>query len=172
MDKPWTAVDFDRTLATYDHYEGPNRFGDPIPLMVDRVKKWLAEGKDVRIMTARMSGVSHSPEEIAKARAAIETWCLVHIGQVLPVTCEKDYNMEFLYDDRAIGVVPNTGELVTSKALRALEDLYMLIYREVDFKNFKNGVTAEDGTDEGYVKASMLLDEAMDVIQELREANK
>lgn len=49
MDKPHIAVDFDRTLATHDHYDGPNRFGAPIPLMVERVKKWLAEGKEVRL---------------------------------------------------------------------------------------------------------------------------
>jgi hypothetical protein len=164
MDKPWVAVDFDRTLATYDHYDGPNRFGAPIPLMVDRVKKWLAEGKEVRIMTARMSGVSHDKDEIRKARVAIETWCEIHIGQKLPVTCEKDYNMELLYDDRAVGVVPNTGELVTERLASLLERLYGLVINETEANQFANGVVSEDGQDEGMVSTEMLLEDVRDAL--------
>jgi DNA mismatch repair protein MutH len=111
----YIAVDFDRTLATYDHYEGPNKFGKPIPKMVERVKKWLAKGIEVRIMTARVSNANHDYEDIQKARVAIQKWCLEHVGKALEVTCEKDYAMMELWDDRAVGVIPNTGERADGK---------------------------------------------------------
>ena len=42
----------------------------------------------------------------------IENWCLKHLGQKLAVTNVKDYNMLELWDDRAVQVIPNTGEPV------------------------------------------------------------
>jgi len=111
----YIAVDFDRTLAVYDHYEGPDKLGEPIPKMVKRVKKWLAEGKEVKIMTARVSHFNHNTDEIQKARLAIQKWCIKHLGEPLDVTCEKDYEMIELWDDRAVGVIPNTGERVDGK---------------------------------------------------------
>jgi hypothetical protein len=104
------AVDLDGTLA---HYEGWNggAIGAPIPLMVERVKRWLAEGRDVKIMTARVS----LPEQAKEAERAIQEWCLLHIGRELPVTCIKDYHLIELWDDRAIQVVPNTGERADGK---------------------------------------------------------
>lgn len=127
----YIAVDFDKTLATYDHYRGSNKFGDPIPKMVNRIKKWLAEGKTVKIMTARVSNVNHDREEIIKTRKALEEWCLKHFGQKLEITCEKDFAMEVLYDDRAIGVVPNKGDLTTERLVNALELMYNLVNREL-----------------------------------------
>jgi hypothetical protein len=79
--------------------------------MVERVKQWLTEGKyDVRIFTARVS--SSDEQEVAAVEDAIESWCKEHIGQALPVTCKKDNQMVQLWDDRAMQVVPNTGESV------------------------------------------------------------
>jgi hypothetical protein len=87
--------------------------------MVARVKAWLAEGKDVRIFTARVDGgevavsmgneAGHAFKDVSKIRGYIEEWCLEHIGQVLPVTNCKDYGMIELWDDRAVQVVMNTG---------------------------------------------------------------
>lgn len=82
--------------------------------MVNRVKKWLREGRDVRIMTARVSK-SHSAEEREMARRAIQQWCRKYLGKVLPVTNEKDGAMEVLYDDRARQVQLNTGRLIGQK---------------------------------------------------------
>ena len=56
----WIGVDLDGTLARYEQYEGPMSIGEPIPEMVDRVKAWLAAGREVRIFTARVSD-PHDP---------------------------------------------------------------------------------------------------------------
>lgn len=54
------------------------------------------------------NGVAH--RDVPLVRAHIERWCLEHIGIVLPVTNVKDYGMIELWDDRAVQVIPNTGE--------------------------------------------------------------
>ena len=108
----WIGVDLDATLA---HYEGWNDgvIGAPIPAMVNRVKKWLAEGREVRILTARVSGAGRDDDyDERDVRVAIATWCQEHIGQVLPITCIKDFAMIELWDDRVVQVEPNTGEPV------------------------------------------------------------
>src|SRR5690349_18780615 len=51
----WIGVDLDGTLAEYHGWKGVEHIGPPIPEMVARVKQWLAEGRDVRIFTARCS---------------------------------------------------------------------------------------------------------------------
>jgi hypothetical protein len=100
----WIGVDFDGTLAHTKDDGNPADLGDPIPEMVDKVKEWLAEGKDVRIFTAR---VTHDPT--GEVAAAIEEWCEEHLGSKLPVTNIKDPKMKELYDDRAYHVGHNTG---------------------------------------------------------------
>jgi hypothetical protein len=117
----WIGVDLDGTLAKYDGWKGPEHIGDPVPEMVRKVKAMLAEGRDVRIFTARISPhwfaasgdisdetaqVPESPERIA---FLIREWCRQHIGQVLDVTCRKDFGMVELYDDRCVYVFPNQG---------------------------------------------------------------
>lgn len=102
----WIGVDLDGTLARYDGWQGIEHIGEPIAPMVARVKKWLAEGKDVRIFTAR---VSRHGNEAVEARGLIERWCRQHLGTVLRITHEKDFAMIELWDDRAVQVTPNTG---------------------------------------------------------------
>jgi len=104
--KPWIGVDLDGTLAQYSHYQGPNHIGAPIRKMVVRVLDHLNAGQEVRIFTARAAG--RDPAVIK----LIEDWCQEHLGRVIPITNEKDYGMILLYDDRALQVVPNTGEIV------------------------------------------------------------
>lgn len=112
----WVGVDLDGTLAKYEGFVAPDEIGEPIPLMLGRVKRWLAGGADVRIFTARVywhegdEADWHKTKEAADlARAAIEKWCLKHLGKVLPITCTKDYHMHQLWDDRAVQIIPNTG---------------------------------------------------------------
>lgn len=50
----WIGVDLDGTLAYYDGWKGEHHIGDPIPEMLDRVKGWLEQGYEVRIVTARV----------------------------------------------------------------------------------------------------------------------
>lgn len=85
MTEGWIGVDFDGTLVEYHEYLGPGRYGLPIPLMIERVKTWLAAGQQVKIVTAR----AESPTEVR----AIQRWCREHLGEVLEVTASKDYRM-------------------------------------------------------------------------------
>ena len=111
MSRGWIGVDLDGTLAEYDSWKGAAHIGKPIEPMVARVRKWLAEDRDVRIFTARVShnGTSDRIVEAEHARNAIEAWCLKHLGRILPVTNVKDYAMISLWDDRCVQVKPNTG---------------------------------------------------------------
>lgn len=120
---PWIAVDLDGTLARYDGWKGHREIGEPVPAMIARVKAWLAEGKEVRIFTARVcrglaleidSDLAEQREYI-ETMQAIESWCQEHIGAVLPVTCVKDFGMVELWDDRAVQVVPNMGARADGK---------------------------------------------------------
>ncbi len=122
----YIAVDLDGTIAEYDHgnWKGPEYIGAPIPLMLERVKKWLIDGEEVRIFTARVYpimyihpddrlaffvGANERETQAAQAAIAIQNWCQEHLGTKLPITCCKDYQMKELWDDRAVQVVPNTG---------------------------------------------------------------
>jgi len=107
MSGGWIGVDLDGTLAMYDKWRGETHIGEPVPLMLARVKRWLSEGREVRIFTARVA--TREADELAAVRGAIEAWCLAHVGRKLAVTCQKDYAMVELWDDRCVQVVPNTG---------------------------------------------------------------
>ena len=115
MKTRWIAVDFDGTLATWNcpWPENWRATGEPIPAMVNRVKRWIAEGEDVRIFTARMDGYhpKDGPVPVHLVRGVIEEWCLKHIGIILPVTNRKDYWCKVLYDDRAVSVERDTGKI-------------------------------------------------------------
>jgi len=105
----WIGVDLDGTLAYHSDVSSIDEIGRPIIPMLNRVKQWLAEGIEVRIVTARAA----TPEPyLGPMVKQIEDWCETHIGVVLPVTCKKDYQMIQLWDDRAVQVVRNTGQRV------------------------------------------------------------
>lgn len=112
MTDEWIGVDLDGTLAHYDGWKGADHIGDPIPTMVERVKGWLREGWRVKIMTARVwsDGSMTRNREAYIATKYIHNWCLENLGTVLEVTCQKDFEMISLWDDRAVRVVCNTGE--------------------------------------------------------------
>lgn len=116
MSQGWIGVDLDGTLARSDRpWDGS--VGNPVETMLARVKDWLAMGVEVRIMTARVGrgGYSEFSQRwaddafIVEQKAIINAWCLKHLGQILPVTCEKDFMMIELWDDRAVQIIPNTG---------------------------------------------------------------
>ena len=113
--KGWIGVDLDGTLAYYDQWRGEHHVGEPILPMLDRVKKWLSEGREVRIFTARVASAPGdradvSPVMIAKS---IQNWCELHGLPRLKVTNEKDFQMIELWDDRAVTVGRNTGEILS-----------------------------------------------------------
>ena len=98
----YIGVDLNGTLAKYTHYR-KGHIGAPIPKMLARVKKWIQEGKKVKIFTAR----ANQPEEVA----AIKQW-LKKVGLPdLEITNVKDHMMSEIWDDRAVRVQKNTGEI-------------------------------------------------------------
>ena len=106
----WMGVDLDGTLAYQDpntDNHSPYSIGEPIPAMADRVKFWISQGIEVRIFTSRMT--PSEGRDISKVRKVIEMWSLTHIGEVLLVTNIKDHGLIKLWDDRAVGIVINTG---------------------------------------------------------------
>ena len=105
----WIGVDLDGTLAEYHGWDGLSTIGVPIPLMVARVKDWLAEGKQVKIFTARAEVGVQSEIDRDIAVSAVQSWCQRHLGQVLEITATKNLHMIELWDDRCVQLVPNTG---------------------------------------------------------------
>lgn len=110
-DNGWVGVDLDQTLAHYTEWVDSEHIGEPIPLMVERVKMLHEMGFNVRLLSARASsnGSITRDLEAAKFRVAAHAWTLNALGFALPVTSEKDFAMIELWDDRAVQVVPNTG---------------------------------------------------------------
>lgn len=154
----WIGIDLDGTLAQwgtrdpltgYIHYD-VTVIGAPISRMVDQVKLLLAEGKELRIFTARVGPATDdecrnalervTPEQAAAAglipftsqdpqqywdayqRNMINIWQGEHLGVVLPITATKDFHMWQLWDDRCIQVITNTGETLQDR-LREIEIL-------------------------------------------------
>jgi len=115
----WIGVDLDGTLAVEDEWRGIEHIGAPIPRMVERVKALIAEGHDVRIFTARASRMQ-TDEERAIAIRSVEDWCEAHLGKRLPVTNEKDHYLRHFYDDRAIAVECNTGNILSAGTIKPL----------------------------------------------------
>jgi len=110
-DEGWYGVDLDGTLAKYS--EWADEIGEPLPVSVQRVKRHISEGKEVRIFTARGSvdgDSSNRHQQIVK----IHDWVKTHIGTPLEVTHSKDPKMIRLDDDRVRQVDPETGALIGS----------------------------------------------------------
>lgn len=133
----WIGVDFDGTLAHYDKWMGPEACGQAIQPMVDRVMEWRKAGREVRIFTARVypllyvgaedqhadcapEGMMDKPIKISAERLQnaivsvrfLREWCRQHFGEVLPITCVKDFHMAELWDDRCVQVEKNTGRVM------------------------------------------------------------
>jgi hypothetical protein len=115
----WIGVDLDGTLAHYDEFIAVTHVGEPIKPMVNRVLRWLDEGREVRILTARVA-LSRPAGERAAATFVIGDWCEKHLGRRLEVTSEKDLSMIELWDDRCVAVEQNTGRAL-SRSRRGLD---------------------------------------------------
>ena len=112
----WIGVDLDGTLAIYNGW-GDGALGEPVGEMLFRVKKWIADGRTVKIFTARVGetglrnniGGVDDKSFADEQRILIQDWCEKHIGMRLEVTAQKDFGMIELWDDRAVQVEMNTG---------------------------------------------------------------
>lgn len=125
----WIAVDLDGTLAVYDHWVAWDIIGPVIEPMKERVLKWVAEGQEVRIFTARVAyekdrcyvtGVDFHRADIVNI---IQNWLEANSMPRLAVTHEKDFKMIELWDDRAIQVVRNTGRTLAEEHAAELSAL-------------------------------------------------
>ena len=105
-EKQWIGVDLDGTLAMAEPWQGFEHIGKPVPNMVKRLNVWLGMGYTVKIVTARAA----EPEV---AIPPIKAWLKKHGLPDLEVTNAKDMDMIELWDDRAVQVIPNTGNPVT-----------------------------------------------------------
>lgn len=106
-DLSWVGVDLDGTLAYYDHWRGKDHIGEPIPEMLARVKRMIAEGLTVKIFTARAA----VDDQIPPIRIWLEKYGLGGLA----ITNEKDMNCTEIWDDRAIQVISNTGKRADGK---------------------------------------------------------
>ena len=147
----WYGFDLDGTLAKYDGWKGIEHIGEPVKLMVDLIKRMHAEGKVVKILTARVApranvetrpnpyltdldvrvSVGHDNAKTYRdiygspnwtAREFIMDWCLKNLGFLPEITHEKDHLMLECYDDRVKQVIPNEGVLVEALADRAVAE--------------------------------------------------
>jgi hypothetical protein len=100
----WTGVDLDGTLAYDDRTSSFNKVGEPIPTMLALVKELINNGIRVKIFTAR----AQDPEQMP----IIREWLKNNGLPELEITNIKDYNMQWLLDDRCIQVERNTGRLI------------------------------------------------------------
>lgn len=138
----WIGFDLDGTIAIYERGDiekyGIEHIGDPIPNMINLVKKFLSEGKRVKIMTARIS--DNEPTTIQH----IENWCETHIGQRLEITCIKDMHMICLYDDRAFQVISNEG-ITMDKIAKDRDNRLQWIINQYDLWSETGDFTFPDG---------------------------
>ena len=110
--EPWLGVDLDSSLALpLDDYTDPTLIGEPIPAMVAKIKKVLAEGMRVKVFTARMADQENS----VAIREAIANWTLEHIGTALEATNEKDPGTIEIWDDKARRVEKDTGKAAATQ---------------------------------------------------------
>jgi hypothetical protein len=124
---PWIGVDLDGTLARDIGANGLDEIGSPIKPMLNRVKKWIADGKTVKIFTARASS--------ARQVARVKKWLARHGLPDLEVTNTKDLRMVELWDDRCVQVTTNLGEPVN---------------KESEFKNKPCSVRDHDGRQKSF----------------------
>jgi len=117
----WIGVDLDGTLAHYDKWVAWNVIGSVIKPMRERILKWVAEGKTVRIFTARagfdkdtcyVTGVDFTKQEVVDV---IQTWLVQNGMPPFDVTATKDFRMVELWDDRCVQVIPNTGRTLAEE---------------------------------------------------------
>lgn len=117
INKGWIGVDLDGTLAEYHGWVSDAHIGPPIMAMAVRVRRWLDEGRTVKIFTARVSPIQgRATSTVEQIRSHIQDWTEVCFGVRLEVVCEKDFGMVELWDDRCVQVEPNTGRRMDGRA--------------------------------------------------------
>lgn len=113
----WVGVALDGVLAKIGPDTDAKHIGEPVPAMVELVKRYLERGIQVKIVTPRIAQAA-GDNDIPSAEASneadevylrIKEWLEMHIGHGLPITAATDMDMIVLYSDRCIQVEQNTG---------------------------------------------------------------
>ena len=97
-------VDLDATLAKHTDWKGVEHIGEPVPKMMERVRNWLKDGDEVVIFTARLGEKGAFPH--------IKRWLREQGLDHLRVTNIKGMEATDFWDDKAVAVKPNTGEIL------------------------------------------------------------
>lgn len=136
QDKPWVGFDLDSTLAYFDSNEFKRLNGDyigpPVPKMMRKVKRYLSDNVQVKIVTARVADrLEGDSDKIRSNVIKIHNWCIENGLPKLEITCEKDYNMVTLYDDRCVEVEKNTGNTINDKISKVLGPINGMVIDEI-----------------------------------------
>lgn len=119
----YIAFDLDATLAKYDGWKGIGHIGEPIKPMIGLVKRLIEKGVAVKILTARVAPrdrieyglnpafphIKNGDKAVWVAEDFVRDWVRRNIGKDLEITSVKDGRMLYLFDDRAVPIVPNEG---------------------------------------------------------------
>jgi hypothetical protein len=124
------AVDLDGTLAYYTEWKGIEHIGEPIPAMLARIKLWLEQGISVKILTARATDI--------KSIRYIEDWLEEHGIGGLEITNKKTPDIKQIWDDRAVQVIPNTGQPIQYYMKEQEQPFSIFSLLENDFKQKNN----------------------------------
>jgi len=123
--RPWIGIDLDGTLAVAADKFDPHSIGKPVPAIVKMVRDFIAQGKRVKIFTARVCITGQKSDagtaDLAFSlyqHALISVWLSEIFYTALEVTCVKDFLCEQIYDDRAWRVETNTGEIIGQEPRR------------------------------------------------------
>lgn len=118
----WMGIDFDRTLSQ-ESPRTPYDVGEPIQAMVDKVKGFIRDGIEVRIVTARVAPTKDG-RDMQRVVQVIQDWCEKHIGHRLPVTAIKGHGLIKLYDDKAVNPAAEQAHAdLLKEAVWAMEQL-------------------------------------------------
>jgi hypothetical protein len=109
----WIGVDLDGTLAVDVSTNTLDKIGPPIPSMLARVKKWVADGRTVKIFTARAA--------VPKQIRLVKEWLARNGLPDLEVTNLKDFGMAELWDDRCVQVETNSGKMSSPRPKQSVE---------------------------------------------------
>jgi len=111
----WIGVDLDGTLAVHKVGQGVDEIGAPVPDMLNRVRRWLDDGIEVKILTARVCNAGPEGDKdygdyVLRQTTMVQDWLADQGLPRLDVVAQKDQAMVELWDDLAVCVERNTGK--------------------------------------------------------------
>lgn len=109
--KKTIAVDFDGTLADDSRVKYPE-CGPPVWRMVERVRRWIAEGHEVVLFTARLAekDVHRERDQVKRLTEWLDLYGIHNTdGTVIAMTAWKLPKFDEFWDDKAVRVARNLG---------------------------------------------------------------